>query len=126
VVIKDEKARKGLAVACLDQDFISQAPLSLIFFASPQRSSRKYGERGASLYCILDAAIAASYAQLAIADEGLGTVWVGAFDDDGVKRVANAPSHLIPVAVFPVGYAAEKPSPHGRRKLDDIVKHERF
>jgi len=126
LVVADAGARKELAKICYEQDFITQAPLSLIFFANPKRSSRKYGERGASLYCIIDASIAASYAQLAIADEGLGTVWVGAFHPDELKKFTNAPSHLVPVAVLPVGYPAETPEPHGRRKLDDVVKRERF
>jgi len=125
LVVKDAETRKQLAAACHGQSSIADAPVSLLFFANPQRS-KKYGERGASLYCIIDASIAASYAQLAISDAGLATVWVGGFEPEGIKRITNAPSHLIPIALFPVGYANEKPEPHQKRKLEDGLRRERF
>jgi len=126
LVVKDEGKRKALSEACMGQEFIAQAPLALLFFANPERSARKYGERGKTLYCILDAAIAASYAQLAIADEGLSTVWVGALNDEEIKKITNAPAHLVPVGLLPVGKADEKPESHARRELFDLVKHEQF
>jgi len=52
---------------------------------------------------------------------GLATVWVGAFDTDEVRRVIGAPADFDPVAILPVGYAAEDPAPPGRRPLDDLV-----
>ena len=126
VVVRDEETRKALAAASHGQEMIAQAPVALVFFANPSRSSKKYGERGSSLYCIVDASIAVSYAQLAIANEGLGTVWVGAFDDDEVRKITNAPAALIPVAILPVGYAAEKPDKKPRRTVRDLVKQEHF
>ncbi len=125
LVVKDAETRKKLAAACHDQSFIADAPISLLFFANPQRS-KKYGERGASLYCIIDASIAASYAQLSISDAGLSTVWVGGFEQEEIMRITNAPANFIPVALFPVGYANEKPELHKKRKPEEGVKRERF
>jgi nitroreductase len=48
-------------------------------------------------------------------------VWVGAFDDDEVRRILGAPRGIRPVAILPVGYAAEKPEAPERRSLDDLV-----
>ena len=113
---------RALARASLDQEFIAQAPLALVFCAHPARSVKKYGKRGAWLYCIQDATIACAYAQLAATSLGLGNVWVGAFDDDRVRAAIGVSDELVPVAILPVGYAAEQPRASPRRSLDDLVR----
>jgi hypothetical protein len=52
--------------------------------------------------------------------------WVGAFDEAAVAEIVGAPPHARPVAILPVGYAAEKPESAGRRTLEDLVLAERF
>jgi len=118
--------RSALAHAAVDQDFIAQAPSVLIFFAHPRRSGVRYGRRGEDLYCLQDATIACAYAQLAAADLGLGSVWVGAFEDEAVSDAVGAPAWLRPVAILPIGYPAESPEPTSRRELSDILRKERF
>jgi nitroreductase len=51
----------------------------------------------------------------------LATVWVGAFQEESVRQAAGIPEDLTPVAILPVGYAAESPRPRPRRKLEDLV-----
>jgi nitroreductase len=52
---------------------------------------------------------------------GLATVWVGAFDDEAVHRAIGAPEGILPVAILPIGYAAEQPELTPRRRLSDLV-----
>ena len=113
--------RQGLVNAARGQEFLAQAPLVLIFCANPLRSSGRYSQRGRDLYCIQDATIACTYAMLAAQELGLATVWVGAFNDDAVRQVASIPPELNPVAMLPIGYAAESPQPRPRRKLQELV-----
>jgi nitroreductase len=103
------------------QPYIAQAPLVLAFFANPGRSARKYGTRGERLYSLQDATIACTYAMLAAADMGLSTVWVGAFADEAVSAAVGAPADWVPVALLPVGYAAETPGPTARRAVSELV-----
>jgi nitroreductase len=98
----------------------------LVFFANPARSAAKYGRRGDVLYCVQDATVACAYAQLAAEDLGLASVWVGAFDNAAVSEAVGAPAGLRPVALLPIGYAAESPPPTPRRRLSDILRDERF
>jgi nitroreductase len=114
------KARAALARAA-NQSFIAQAPFCLVFFTNPGRSARKYGARGHELYALQDATIAATYAMLAVADLGLATVWVGAFDDDKVASAIGAPADWRPVAILPIGYGSETPEPVERRPLGEMV-----
>lgn len=115
----------ALAQAAGNQDFIAQASLALVFCAHPARSARKYGERGRTLYCIQDATIAAAFALLATTALGLAGVWVGAFDDEAVRQAIGVLKSHVPVAILPVGYAAEVPEPTARRPLSDLV-HEAY
>jgi len=126
VVVRDAAARARLAEASLGQDFIAQAPVVLVFCADARRSGAKYGRRGETLYAVQDATIAAAYAQLAAVDAGLATTWVGAFDEAAVAEIVGAPPHARPVAVLPVGHAAEKPAPTSRRPLAEQVRQEAF
>lgn len=118
--VTSPRARSALAHAA-DQTFVAQAPVCLVFCANPGRSSRKYGARGRELYSIQDATIAATYAMLAVADLGLATVWVGAFDDDLAASAIGAPGDWRPVAILPIGYAAETPEPSHRRSLSELL-----
>src|SRR5664280_2304217 len=96
VVIRDPNRKRQMVKASLDQSFISQAPLALVFLANPDRNRAKYGSRGAELYSVQDTTIACTYAQLAATASGLGTCWVGAFDEDKVRQIVGAP--------YPVSY----------------------
>lgn len=121
-LVKGREKKEELARAALDQDFIAQAPLVLVFCADKNRSEMKYGERGMELYALQDATIAAAYAQLAATQEGMASVWVGAFEPLEVSYLIDARSHEVPVAIMPIGYPAEGPEPRERRPLDEFVR----
>ncbi len=125
VCVTDPSVRKALAQAAFNQTFVARAPVSIVFLADPARAARRYGERGRRLYCIQDATIACAHAHLRAADLGLGSVWIGAFDDDAVAQAVKAPDDLIPVAILPVGYPAESPPPAPRRGVKDLVSYEK-
>jgi nitroreductase len=125
VVVTDPERRLRLAQAA-GQEFLARAPAVLVFFMHPDRSRATYGQRGERLYTFQDAAIAAAYAQLAAHARGLGTVWVGAFDDRHVARAVAAPHDLAPAAIIAVGHAAEHPEATPRRALDDVVHRDSF
>lgn len=126
VLVRDKEKREKLREACFEQHFVSQAPVVLVFCANRERASVRYGKRGEKLYSVQDATIACSYAQLATAALGLGSCWVGAFDEDKVREIIDAPDYIKPVAVLPIGYADEEPHQTPRRKLNDLVKEDSF
>jgi len=120
-VVTSNDQRKELAAAALGQNFMAQAPLALVFCADADRSARKYGQRGASLYCLQDATIACTYAMLAVTALGLSSVWVGAFDEGKVSDIINAPQAYRRVAMLSIGYAADEPRVRPRRSLSDLI-----
>lgn len=117
-----EEIRKRLAEAGYRQDFIGEAPLAVVCCAD-LRIANQYGERGRSLYCLQDVAASIQNLMLVAYSLGLGTAWVGAFDEKGVSRILNLPAHLRPVAIVPVGYPEEKPPRPGRVPREDAITH---
>ncbi len=111
----------ALARASFHQDFIAQAPVVLVFCTHAARSAAEYGERGAEMYSMQDATIACTFAMLAATALGLATCWIGAFDPEKVRNVIGAPPQHVPVAVLPVGYAAQKPELTTRRPLKELM-----
>ncbi len=120
-LVRQDEMRRRLVEAAWNQEFIFQAPLLLVFCTHPQRNADRYGERGETLYSLQDATIACTFAMLAATEQGLGTVWVGAFDEQRVRQILNLPEEQRPVILLPVGYPAVKPLPRQRRKIEDLV-----
>ena len=123
VVIQNQATRDALRRASHDQPFLSEAPVCIAFCADPQRSAARFGERGAHLYALQDATIAAAYAQLAIVAAGLGSTWVGYFDEAEVLNLLGLADGCVPVALLSVGYPAELPEPTTRRPLSEVVSY---
>ncbi|MEJ2687020.1 MAG: nitroreductase family protein [Gammaproteobacteria bacterium] len=123
VAVQDQMLRDGLRAAAENQEFISEAPVCLVFCADPQRSARKFGERGETLYAVQDATIAAAYAQLAVVAAGMGSTWVGYFDEGRVRELLKLAPDLTPVALLSLGYPAELPEVTARRHLDQVVEY---
>jgi nitroreductase len=126
VVVREPGTRAKLVRAALRQGFLGEAPVVLVFCANARRSGSKYGARGCALYAVQDATVAAAYAQLAAVDLGLGSVWVGAFDENRVGELLGTPPYARPVALLAIGHPAERPAATPRRDLADLVHHERF
>ncbi len=126
IIIKDEEVKQRLAIAALGQPFIAEAPVVIVVCANVPRTTRRYGHRGARLYVVQDTAAAAQNIHLAALSLGYSTCWVGAFDDEEVARVIEAPESVRPMAIIPLGRPAEKPSLPSRLPLDEIVHENRF
>lgn len=99
----EKDLRKDLAEACLGQDFIAEAPVNLIIAAEYEKTTGKYGERGIR-YVHMEVGHAAENVYLEATALGLGTVAVGAFDDEEVSKVLRLPLEHEPLYVMPIGY----------------------
>lgn len=120
-VVTDAKKRDGLSCAALAQEYIAVAPVALVFCTHPELTEGRYTERGTRLYTVQDATIACSFAMLAATDLGLGSVWVGTFDEKVVRMIIGAPDRQVPVVILAVGYPGEYPEQHPRRPLDELA-----
>ena len=99
--------RKPLASAALGQEWVRRAPAVLVITSVYQRSTRKYGRRG-HRYAHVEVGHVAQNVYLQAAARGLGTVFVGAFDDEKVQEVLDLPTDHEPLGLMPVGHARNR------------------
>ena len=69
---------------------------------------------------VVDASIVGSHIMFTVADIGLGTTWIAHFDPAKVRKAYNLPNHIIPVAIFPIGYPHSDcvPAPGHTKRFD--------
>jgi len=94
--------RAALAHAALDQEFIEDAAFSIVLSAIYERTTRRYGERGVR-YVHMEIGHVGQNVYLQAEALRLGTVVVGAFHDDEVRRVLKLPKNENPLYIIPVG-----------------------
>ena len=124
IIVRDEKLRKDLVPACRNQHFIAEAPVVICGCADKNRC---YAKMGGIIYSYpVDLGIAMEHIILAATAEGLGTCWIGAFDEEEVKKILMVPDHLTVVALTPLGYPATEPRPRPRKTLDEITSFEYY
>ena len=119
VVVTDEEVRAQLALACRAQHFVARAPVVIVGCGVPDDAYKRMGGHGNSVD--VDVAIAMDHMTLAAAAEGLGTCWIGAFDEPQVRRILQIPDSVRVIALSPLGFPAAPGKPHRRKPLDDLI-----
>ncbi len=99
--------RKKLAQAAYRQASVSDAATVVVFAAVYERTTFKYGERGVR-YVHIETGHAAQNLSLQAESLGLGTVVIGAFNDDDVKAVLQLPDDVQPLILMPVSKKTRK------------------
>jgi nitroreductase len=122
IVVRDAEARRALAEAAKSQDFIAQAPVALAFCATEADYVMTCGQKAGPIDC----SIALAYVTLAAVTEGLGTCWLGAFDEGQVKKLLGVPAGARVIALSPLGFPAESPGARPRQPFDAVVRSERY
>jgi len=100
--LADGDQRAALAAAALGQDWVNEAAAVIVVAAAHERMTRKYGQRGVR-YVHMEAGHAAQNIHLQAVALNLGTVVVGAFDDDKVKIIVNLSGDEQPLCLLPIG-----------------------
>ena len=118
--VKDKRIKEKLAEAALNQNFIAKAPLAIVACAD-SNIRLHYGERGETLYTIQDAAASIMGMMLVAHEAGLGSVWVGAFNEREISKILRLPENLRPVAIIPVGYPSSIPSAPSRVSKEHAI-----
>lgn len=120
VVVTDPDIKAELAKA--GNGWIANAPVVITVCADPSRPGTKEDQE----YYMLDVGIAMEHLILAAADRGLGTCWIGAFDEKAVKSALGVPDNIRVVASTPLGYPDQDPAPRQRRPLDEVMCSDKY
>lgn len=105
------------------QKAIAEAPCTLVLCADPSRSGRIWDQN----YYLVDCGIAAQSLMLTAHCQGLGSVFVGVFDEAKIKELLQIPREIRVVGLFPIGYPLDpKKDGPARKNQNDFVHSERW
>ena len=124
IIIKDKSLKDKLAVASVGQFFITKAPVVIVACGFPDNCYSRLGRYMKSWP--VDVAIALEHLILQAEEEGLGTCWIGAFEEEEVKRILGIPENVKVLALTPLGYPDEAPLPRRRKSLEEITSYDGF
>ena len=121
IIITDLGIKEKLAGE--ERKWISEAPIIIVACADPKASGHKPGMD----YFMLDIGISFEHLILAATNLGLGTCWIGVFDEKQLKEALGIPDNIRVVAITPLGYPDEKKDGvYARKSLQEIVFKNRY
>lgn len=119
VIVNDRETIGKLSRSSCIQAFIGNAPVIIAACAETDGHVMQCGQPSYPI----DVAIALDHLSLAAVELGLGTCWIGMFDEAKVKNALNIPEKARVVALMVLGYPAD-PAPEEKKRLplDKIVR----
>lgn len=120
--VTNNEIKKKLCQISFDQKAVEKAPVVFVICSVPENSAEKYGETGKELFCIQDTAAAVQNLLLAVDSLGYAAVWIGVIDADAISKAMDIPEGRKPVAIVPVGFAAEATPEMERKNIKKITK----
>ncbi len=127
IIVRDPERKKQLAASLPESNpaykSISQTAPVVIVLCADTRAS---GDQDGKDYYMLDAGLAMQQLMLAAIAEGLGTCWVGLFDEAAARSVCAVPPEYRVVAMTPLGVPETVPSPRPRKELQEFVYAEKW
>jgi len=122
IVVKDKEVKAKLSRATSWASFAARAPVVIVVCSSPS-VSRQWLE---------DASIVGAHIYLEATNQDLGTCWIQVRDcrtpegekaEDYVRQLLEIPEEFRVVALFPLGYPAEKLAEHADDEFEEKKVH---
>jgi len=131
IIIQDEQKKKGLipfvhGVNDHNKDIARQAPI-VVVACGQKLGINRAGYMG-DLSMLVDVSIATTHLMLAARAEGLGTCWLGGFDNAKIKDYLSIPPDYQIVALLTLGFPKKQEftETSNRKKLSEIVCYDEF
>ncbi len=121
IVVYEPAIKQSMAEACYGQYEIMQAGVLIVVCAEPEKAERYYGIRGERLYSVQNCAAAIQNMLLEAESIGLGTRWVGGFDEEAIKSILFIPEEVRPQAIIALGYAKDVPEKPPKYPMEVIT-----
>ncbi|MBS7610157.1 nitroreductase family protein [Candidatus Bathyarchaeota archaeon] len=125
IIVKDKEKRAKIANCCSYGRFLVESPIVIVGCGDEKASPRWYA---------IDTSIALENLIIAATGLGLGTCWIGSFDEGKLASLLQLPRNLRVIALVSVGYSRERKdlgarllhAIRPRKRLDEIVSLETY
>jgi len=118
VVLTDDNIKNELSKGFFSR-FIKDSPVTIVGCAN-------IGDILTGKWSIVDTTIALQNMVIAAWTMGVGSCWIGDFNEDTVKQLLNIPDRWSVVAFVSFGYPAEQPKPRRKKSITEIVSYNSF
>lgn len=128
ILVNDDSIRSELVKHCLNIPFIVECPVTVVLCSMIIPDHNRGGFMGA-YGSLMDGAITFDHFTLAARAEGLGTCWIGRFNNEKIKGLLNIPDNWNVVAISPLGYPKDKNAFNQnecRMSYDELVSSNTF
>jgi nitroreductase len=122
IVVKDPETRRKLVDAANNKPYLIDSPVVIVACATESEYVMACGQPAGTV----DVSIAISFLILQAQELGLGTCWLGNFNEQEVKKVLDIPENIRIVAITPLGYPAQEPDAKPRKSLEEIIVYDRY
>jgi nitroreductase len=115
VVVTDPKRIRELVPLCKNQTFVEDCRLFLAGVDDPQQK-----------WARVDLSIALDHLSLAAQELGLGSCWIGAFDQERLAEFLGVPKGKVVTVCMAVGYPQETPPARSRKPMEELFHYDRY
>ncbi len=117
IVVDDLEAKKALSKGMFNR-FVKDAPVTIVGCAHKDLIAGKWA--------VISTTIALQNMVIAAWALGVGSCWIGDFDEEKAKELLGIPEKWSIVALVSLGYPAEEPQPKNRKSIEEIVSFNKF
>ena len=123
VIVREPETRKLLAGIAGSQGHVWKTPVIIVACAETDGHVMRCGQPSYPI----DVAIALDHISLAAVEQGLGTCWIGDFDEAKVKQLLDIPVEVRVVELMCLGYPGDsRPVEKKRLPYEKVVKYEHW
>ncbi len=122
VAVRDRETLHMMSIAAGGQGFVAEAAAVVACCAAESSHVMTCGQPAYTV----DVSIAVDHMALAAWALGLGTCWIGAFDEERVRKILGIPESVRVVVLLALGYPKHPANPRPRKPLDEIVHYEKW
>ncbi|MEI6732140.1 MAG: nitroreductase family protein [archaeon] len=119
IIIEDPDTIEKIAKAA-DQSWIQNASIVTVVMSEDVFLERLYDDRG-RVYGKQSAGAAINTFILKLTDLGIGSCWVGGFDNDAVKEILDIPKKAEVEAIIPIGYDSNPGKKKTKKKVEKVI-----
>ncbi|MEM2926831.1 MAG: nitroreductase family protein [Candidatus Bathyarchaeia archaeon] len=125
IIVRERETRAKIAKICSFGKFLTESPIVIVGCGDAKASPRWYA---------IDTSIALENLVIAATGLGLGTCWIGSFDEEELSSLLALPKNLRVVALVSLGFPREKidlgarllHAVRPRKRLEEIVSLEKY
>lgn len=117
IVVKDGELKQQLSKGMFSR-FLKNAPLTIVGLAHRDRIAGRWSK--------ISTAIALQNMVIAAWSLGIGSCWIGAFNEEKVRGLLDIPDKWNVVALIPFGYPSKVPGPKRKKAIEKITSVNKF